>query len=356
MKKISRKNFLKLGLVMYPATLSMMSSCTKSTDNFFLVGWKADLYKFPSINSFMNGIGFNVSNISLSNMTHDLLEIKQDRVLAIPKWGKKVDVVNTKTMKIEKTIACEGNEEFMGHGVVDHKRGRIYISVIESSMVNYEISGKGFIHQYDLKSLTLINKFDSYGSQPHELALIGDNLIVLNPSLNIEKKSNKPNIAIISLDSKKLVQSFVPKDLKLLYSHLVKIDDENVFIINERAEGDDDNPIIAIRYSKGEFKYVNGPNKIFNSGGLLSTDVGNKTVMASAPQDDCVFIWNQKDFSFLKSVKLNNPKAVSYDKNLGGYVVGCSDGIFLIYEDSLKLSKLYNINFGESSSSHGLIL
>ena len=284
------------------------------------------------------------------------LKISKNLIVTVPKWGKSLDFVDLKSMKIVKTIKSQGNEEFMGHGVIDRKHNRIYVSAIELSAKDYEITGTGFIHEYDLSTFEFRGKFSSNGMQPHELAIIGDQLLVLNPALDSHRKAKKPNISIIDLKSKKLVTNFVPKDIKLLYSHLVKIDDENVFIINERAEGDDDNPIIAIRYSKGEFKYVNGPDKIFNSGGLLSTDVGNKTVMASAPQDDCVFIWNNKDFSFLKSIKLDKPKAVSYDSKLKGYVVGCSDGIYIIYEDNLKASKLYSINFGESASSHGLVL
>ncbi|MCP4912752.1 MAG: DUF1513 domain-containing protein [Oligoflexia bacterium] len=352
---MKRRDFIKSNLFFLSSGALGLSSCINSSHEFF-IGWKSELYKFKVRDSVINFLGHDVESVELSSMSHDSLKLSTKHLLTIPKWGKNIDIVDLEQMKIIHTIKSEGNEEFMGHGVIDHKRKRIYVSAIELSNENYEIVGTGYIHEYDLNTYKLVRKFSSNGFQPHELALVGDDLLVLNPALDNQRKSKKPNISIINLETKKVVKSFIPEDTKLLYSHLVKIDNDNIFIINERAEGDDDNKILAIRYFKGQFAYVKGPNQIFSSGGLLSTDFGNNLVLATAPQDDKVFIWNKKDYSFVKSITMDNPKAISFDKKINGFVIGCSDGIYLLKERNLELTKLYKINFGESASSHGLVV
>jgi hypothetical protein len=256
---------------------------------------------------------------------------------------------------IQKFFPAEGNF-FYGHGVIDEEAGILYTTQAKA----YEDRGMetmadvpGYLYAYDLSDFKLRGKFTSHGADPHDLRILGDELIVCNGGLN-------SNVAFMDRKTMKLRQVHRCPYTHIGMRHLDVIDDDNFAVAPLAYDKNQSCGFFLLNRYRG-FVEWKGPvnfSMTLLRHQVLSVLVHGRHILGTCPATGTLLIWTTSG-TLVGAHSIKNVASLAYSPSLGGVLVGAGDDtvplhLVKISGDTITLKEL-DWGFG-SAGSHSFIL
>lgn len=233
---INRRQFM-LGASQAALAAWLLPACTFKKTEQWLVSTCND-QQGQNMAAAINSQGQIVNTVNLPARGHDSLALphKPGHALVFARRPDRFAVeIDFITGKIINNIQSQVDSHFYGHGVFSKDGQFLYTTE------NLYDKKRGLIVVRDAQSYQVLDRFDSGGIGPHELALMpdGQTLVVANggiethPSqprkkLNIENMY--PNLAYLDPNTGKVISSYAPADNQLSLRHLTVRPDGAVFV------------------------------------------------------------------------------------------------------------------------------
>lgn len=256
---------------------------------------------------------------------------------------------------IHRIQADEGNY-FYGHARIDEKRKLVYFSQARITETRSEFDRReeaGFIYAYSIPDFKLVDKFTSYGSDPHDLLILDNTLVVCNGGAN-------SNVTFIDLDTKKLLRDFKVNQDHLSLRHIEMIDKENFVIIPLTRDLNKPCPPYSLNTQTGlsAFPMPYMLEMAMFRHQILSGLFHDGYFYGTCPAMNNVSVWTSKG-EFVGGVEIPFASNLGYSRALGGIIVGCGEK-----NEHARLVKVVdgNVTFEsipwatEVMGSHSLIL
>ncbi|MDU0354015.1 DUF1513 domain-containing protein [Paraglaciecola aquimarina] len=233
---ISRRQFI-LGASQVALSAWLFPACTAQKTEQWLVSTCNDK-QGQNLAVAINSQGHVISQVTLPARGHDSLALPHKLGHALvfarrpDRFAVEIDFVNG---EIVNNIQSQVDSHFYGHGVFS-KDGQ-YLYTTE----NQFDKKRGLIVVRDAQTYRVLDRFDSGGIGPHELALMpdGKTLVVANGGIETHpqqprKKLNinnmRPNLAYVDIETGKVISSYAPPDNQLSLRHLTTRQDGAVFV------------------------------------------------------------------------------------------------------------------------------
>jgi WD40 repeat protein len=326
-----------------------------SDDKGFLLGWDKNIYFFKSNSKVSSLTGLGVWNLETKSRPHDFLKLKGDLYCAMPKWEDSIAFFDVAKKKLIKEVTLGRNEQFMGHGIYDPKTNLLYLSTIRFLEYGFHAQGTGFIKVYDCNTLKEVREFSTHGIEPHECLINGEDMIVLNTGINQKRQGSTSTIAILELQTGKL-KKLIDAPKNFYFAHFEKIAEGKYFLCHEFPENINDNRISPYVLDLKDGLYqLEDLGKVYDKGGLLTPAFIKKhgMVAATAPYDGLVIFWDVKTKKHIKTIKMNDPRAIFYKEDEDLLIVATKKGIYKVDPKNFNINDVFTIKLGESISSHG---
>ena len=219
-------------------------------------------------------------------------------------------------------IKAEAGNYFYGHGAVDIKRDVIYTSQAEkpASRDDTMKSNKdGYIYAYSLKDFSLVEKFPSFGKDPHDLKIVGNELLVCNGGAN-------SNVAFINLDTKKLIHSHAIELDHISLRHCEMVDHENFLIASLSTDLNRPCHLYNLNRKTGLKAFEPPPSVSMTlmRAQLLSVLYYDGYVYTTCPFMDNLMVWKLSG-EFIGAQDLTAACNLSISKKYKGVIVGSGD-------------------------------
>lgn len=223
---INRRQLL-LGASQAALAAWLLPACTTQKSAQWLVS-ACNNQQGQTMAAAFNNQGEMVSCVKLPARGHDAIALPKKPGYGLvfcrrpDRFAVEIDFING---KITNNIQSQTDSHFYGHGVLS-KDGQ-YLYTTENL---YE-KKRGLIVVRDAHNYQVLDRFDSGGVGPHELALMpdGNTLVIANGGIETHpnqprKKLNlgdmQPNLAYLHIASGKVLSSFAPPDNQLSIRHL----------------------------------------------------------------------------------------------------------------------------------------
>ena len=223
---INRRQFM-LGASQVALAAWFLPACTAQKPEQWLVSTCNDQHG-QNMAAAINSQGQVVSSVTLPARGHDSLALPQKPGHALvfcrrpDRFAIEIDFINGEVIS---HIQSQTDSHFYGHGVLS-KDGQ-YLYTTE----NLYAKKRGLIVVRDTLNYQVLDRFDSGGVGPHELALMPDDntLVIANGGIEthpnqLRKKLNlaemQPNLAYLDIASGKVLSSYTPPDNQLSIRHL----------------------------------------------------------------------------------------------------------------------------------------
>ena len=214
-----------------------LPACTTQKPEQWLVSTCNDK-QGQSMAAAINSQGKIVNTINLPARGHDSLALPQKPGHALVfgrrpnRFALEIDFING---KIVSNFHSQPDSHFYGHGVLSKDGQSLYTTE------NHYDKKRGLIVVRDTRNYQVIDRFDSGGVGPHELALLpdGKTLVIANGGIETHpdqprKKLNlptmQPNLAYLDIASGKVLSSYAPADNQLSLRHLTVSPEGEVFV------------------------------------------------------------------------------------------------------------------------------
>lgn len=220
---------------------------------------------------------------------------------------------------------------FYGHGVFDEKRGLFYSTqstVLSPNQVD-QMYDVGEIQVHSLEDFRIIGSFPSFGFNPHDVTIQGDELIVCNGG-------DKSNVAFIDLNTRKLIKSFdLPGEKHISFGHLDAVNAETFVVASGSRKASLPCPLYLVNKETGIRQFdLPEPLKPFFLGQLLSVLYHDGHAYATCPATGYVFVWTLEG-EFLSALTVRNASTLVYSPKYQGVLAGSGN-----YDDPLRLLKV----------------
>jgi len=319
MTPFGRRHFLQLA-----GSTALLASCrpfelfspTEMTETFY-GGSRTEVFKGAAWRS-----DRLVGQQALESDIHSVVASKKLQLrIYLPK-GEAAAYVQQGEQPLRLFAPADGFQ-FYGHGAIDEARDILYTT--QAPAGNYgnvrEMRARvGKIFTYSLPSMKLLGSFASYGNGPHEVQIVGRELVVCNGGL-------ESNVAFINLDTQQLVQSIAGFPDHLCARHLLKID-EHQYVIGTMADHFTQlSPLYHLdrrqpRVQANPACLQLGPSKL--DGQLLSLASFQDHVFGTSNVSGYVHVWNTRG-AIVASLPLANASGLAVSQQLGGVVVNSAE-------------------------------
>ena len=287
----------------------------------------------------------------LKNEIHSVVYSAQDDIkVFIPKinkvaygWVKKGPLV---------PFAPAAGHAFYGHGVIDAKRNLLYTTQ-SAPLEDGNVPGK--IHVYSLPEFKLVDEFPSFGSGPHDLSIVRDELIVCNGGA-------KPNMAHINLATKKLIRSYPASDNEISFTHCARIDEQTYVVASTVRDLKKACPLFLFKLGEGlkEFETPSDIKSEFLKYQLLSVISHEGYVYATCPSTNALLAWTNEG-RFIGLIPIVAASSLAISVNHGGILVGSSNAnepfwLAKVVGGELNVAPLTDFPSAKGSGAHALII
>ena len=210
------------------------------------------------------------------------------------------------------------NNYFYGHGAFDVKRNVFYTTqslIADDGESEKRKSNKGFIYVHSLDDFRIIDKFPTYGNDPHDIKLIGDEIVVCNGGIG-------SNICFIDPVTRKETQKFLLNDEFLSFGHIDILDEKNFVLATGAYRSLYPPAIFRLNRDKGlsKFSFPKGLDALSRVQLLSVVHFGN-FVLATCPHTDTLFVWNREG-EFVDAHHIVDALSLAVSPELNGVIIG----------------------------------
>jgi hypothetical protein len=298
----------------------LVSACSDNKGNFFAAAF--------------NLTGQLISKVTLPARGHDALAIKSKpghALIFARRPGNFVLEVDFTRGEIVQHIEVAEHQHFYGHGVlVDND------NTLVSTENDYE-RGKGLIVLRDRLTQKIIEKYDSGGIGPHEIALMprtftsdttvnsalkpaSERIVIANGGIKTHpdqarKKLNlntmQPNLAYMELNSGNVIDKYVLENKQLSIRHLdVSNKGKVVAGLQYQGASTDEVPLIVSHHGEDKLQFLQANNEIWRSMKHYTASVcihsTANVVAVTCPKANLLTFWQLDNNQFIASHRLKD--------------------------------------------------
>ncbi|MGB0465912.1 MAG: DUF1513 domain-containing protein [Pontibacterium sp.] len=250
-----------------------------------------------------------------------------------------IDLVNYKTGQLIQRIIAEQAYHFYGHAIFSPD-GRFLIS-----SENRLTDGQGVIVVRDLTQQAIVVAIHrSYGTGPHELALMpdGTTLVVANGGIKTHpnkgrKKLNldsmQPSLVYMNWQTGLLIeQQFMPGALHQLSMRHLAINQQGTAMIALQYQGPlyDDVPLVAVHRQGQALKLLRAPEQV-NAAmkqycGSVRFDQSGNFAAISSPRGNLVTFWDLRADQFVTQCTIRDACGLAATPQAGEFMISNGSG------------------------------
>ena len=214
----------------------------------------------------------------------------------------------------------EAGNYFYGHGLIDEKRNLFYST--QAQITKDRDDGgrnyvKGFVYVHALPGFEIIEKFPTFGNDPHDMKMLGDELLICNGGID-------SSITVVDLKTKQLVKEYKVNEPHLSLRHIEPVNDQNFIIATLTSDLKKPTPLYGLNLKNGLHVYKTPAeiqSKMMRSQ-LLSVCHYKGHVFASCPATHMVLVWNVSG-EFIGGQRILAAAGLAVSKELDAVIV-CS--------------------------------
>ncbi len=217
--------------------------------------------------------------------------------------------------------AAEGNY-FYGHGIIDEKRNLFYST--QAMKTNDRDDGarnnvKGYVYVHSLPGFEIVDKFPTFGNDPHDMKLVNDQLVICNGG-------SDSSITILDMNTRKLVQEFKVNTPHLSLRHIEPVNDQNFIVATLTSDLKQTTPLYGLNLKTGLRAYRTPVEieKTFMRSQLLSICHFKGHIFATCPATHTVLVWDVSG-EFVGGQKITAAAGLAVSKELDALIVGSGD-------------------------------
>lgn len=267
-----------------------------------------------------------------------------------------VDLVEKKVTRKIETLP---NRHFYGHTAYSKDADVLF------STEAFIEGHAGLIAIRDEKSMQIIDRFPSYGMNPHDCTLIdnGQTLVITNGGGSIDG-GEKPNVSYVDVKSQKLLDQ-VSFDTKVINAgHLMLSSNRDLIIVSAPREGLPQSELGAISFRPYGKKIITATEpkeivkKMVSETLSLALHEPSHTVAATNPTGNLVTFWNYKKGSFIHSIELKLPRSIGVTRDQKYYVIGHGEDASVAWVDAENFNIIHKLEIKQAgfSGSHLKVL
>lgn len=245
---------------------------------------------------------------------------------------------------------------FYGHGAIDEARKLLYTAqapITPSTANSVRMHLDGVIHVYSLEDLQLKDQFSSFGRDPHEIRIFGDELVVCNGGKDT-------NVAFIDLATRKLNDSYAGAQGHVSFRHLDRFDDSTYAIGSLSRKTEKVPPLFHLNRKTGitvNQSSAQLTTKMLNMQ-ILSILCYQDLILCTCPTADSLLIWSRSG-EMVGIYPIKGASSLAYSPLHEGVLIGTSsleEPLHLLeyIGNSIRTTRL---NWGaDLNGSHSLLL
>lgn len=355
---ISRRDLFKIlgaGIV--------LQSCVPGNDPVSMIDGQESIYsgfRFGEIyvtkdTGLIISSPFGTEKINLPNEVHSIIHSKE---LDIKVFVSKLELLSFGQIgngPIVNIHPAPGNY-FYGHGVIDEKRNVLYTT--QAKITKNRDDGartfeKGDVYVYSLPDFKIIDKFPTFGCDPHDTKIVNDELIVCNGGID-------SSVTFIDLKTRKLIREFKVNVPHLSLRHIDVINDQNFVIGTLTQDPHKETPLYGLNLKHGLKLYPmpQGLDKSLMRMQLLSIIHHKGFIFATCPATSTLIVWNVMG-EFIGGQKIASAASLSVSKKHDAVVVGSgfpSEKAHIIFVENGKL-RVHKLNWATGhTGAHATIV
>lgn len=261
----------------------------------------------------------------------------------IQKWGDNavaIDMESNQTKPLELPVG----HYFFGHGFCTTDGQHVFISAMDTK------TNEGQLLIYETKSLKLVNKYRTYGVNPHDTqtSLDGKNILVMHGGnlrsfLKDKSKATNKNSCLtrLSIESGAFVSHAELDRSNQAYGHFLNLDDQDVLCMGLRLEKTDERalpPALALLSGLTVNDFVSSSIlKDFTGEALSARMIKDSIVLITLPDSDKVVLLDVKKRAVLKTYDLRKPRSVARMPS-GDFLISQSteSELFVVYKNEIQ--------------------
>lgn len=323
----------------------LVSGCNDNKGNFFAAA--VDLS------------GQLINKVALPARAHEVIAMRSKPGHALVfarRPGSYVLEIDFNRGEIVSHIKVSEGLRFYGHGVLINND-----SVLLTSENDYQ-HGKGLIVLRDRKSQQVIEKYDSGGIGPHQLAIMPNSnelqIVIANGGIKTHpeqdrKKLNldsmQPNLAYMALGSGKIEGKFELENKQLSIRHLdVSSQGKVVAGLQYQGASTDEVPLAIAHHGEDHLQFLNADintwRKMKQYTASVCIDNKRNVVAITCPKADLLTFWQLDSNEFIISHKLKDGAGATLSG--GQFVASTGRGRIITQENPLQPYQV-NANFND---------
>ncbi|MFL5783525.1 MAG: DUF1513 domain-containing protein [Bacteriovoracaceae bacterium] len=239
-------------------------------------------------------------------------------------------------------INPDGGNYFYGHGVIDEKRKVLYTTQAKATKTRDgkdRENEKGYVYVHSIPDFKIIDKFPTFGHDPHDVKIFNDELIVCNGG-------SDSSITFIDLATRKLIREYKVNVEHLQLRHVEIVNDQNFLVATLSNHPEMPTPLYGLNLKNGlkVYEMPSGLEKTLMRVQLLSMIHHEGHIYATCPATHTVLVWNLQG-DFIGGQYIPSAAGLAVSKELGGVIVGSGKlgekaRILYLKNGSLKVHKL----------------
>lgn len=283
----------------------------------------------------------------------------RNEISCVGQWLNQLCKIDLNNLRITNTYKISSpNEKFVGHGVYA-PNGNILTTAAQYYKNGLGEAGLGKIYCFN-KELKKCGEFSSFGLEPHDIKLFGENLIVFNASLfNGQRNFSKIDscISIINWQNQKLIKQIKLDNKSYALAHFFAKSSEELFGIGGRAKTE--NQLAPLILKINESKTIANLEAIDGNSPFLSIlpDRSFKILAATLPGEQKIYFWDLKTGKNIKNISLKTGvTGLSVTLNNKFFVANGDGGLHLIDINKLIISETFPSGDISYSGAHSKII
>jgi hypothetical protein len=344
-------NFLRA-----PASLVANAPAAPVSDEVFYTGYRmADTPYDHHDSGLVCVTPKGIKKINLKNEIHSVLYSKSRNLKIFITKLEKVSFYQIGDGELMPFYPGKGNY-FYGHGVIDERDGLLYTTQSKATSNRQDIyrrKEQGYLYAYSLADMKLVDRFPTYGRDPHDMKILGEELIVCNGG-------QFSNVVFIDRLTKKLKASYSTAFQHISLRHIDIIDLDNFVIAPLTLDRDKSCMLFLLNRQKGliPWKAPEEIDLVLMRHQLLSVVVYKGHIFATCPQTDTLLVWDL-DGRFSGAHKIVGASSLVASPVHGGILIGSGEhGVpFHLAKVSGKQINLTALDWGRGAiGSHAFLV
>lgn len=274
----------------------------------------------------MDRPGDRPTTTPLDFLAHGLVRSPHDEhlFLLFEKHGPGCCAYDASAREVRNVITTRPNRQFYGHGAFSPDGSKLYCTETD-----LEDQHKGYIAVRDGKDFSYLGDFPTHGVAPHDCMLRDDGktLVITNGGSPVGTSAFAPAVTWVDVETGRLVREEPVTHDRINTGHLAMTTDGGLAVVSAPREGlpKDGEGGISLRGPQGTLTTIRAPADTVSLmlGETLSVAIHEPSgvVAATNPEGHILTFWNLADGTFIRSLRIPNPRGVAVSLDGREFVV-----------------------------------